>query len=116
MTGYHVTPRRNRLAISRWGLIPRDTGDHWYEDAWMNRGVEAVYVHTDAELARNWRDTYGHEYGAFGNPDEGYDIWQVDASGLEMEPDPYAKDTSWLRSSVRVLERVGPDRLQLVQR
>lgn len=118
MTGYHVTPKKNRGAIRRYGLIPRDTTSHprshfhldGFDAAWRNKGVEAVYVHETLEAAMRWRDTF---YAAYRALPEELDIWRVDVTGLPTEDDPYRYDAYYLHQSVRVLERVTPDRLEL---
>ena len=114
MTGYHVSPRDNRLAIRRWGLIPRDTtrDGHFADAAYRNAGVLAVYVHDDPAHAAAWRDSQYWEYDVDG-PHE-LDVWAVDYSGLAHEPDPYRGNAYYLQTATRVLERVGPERLTLL--
>jgi hypothetical protein len=116
MTGYHVTKRANRLAIRRWGLIPRNTAQHpranFHGYGWANADVDAVFANEAVYEALAWRSHQSHRYG----PDA--DIWKIDLTGLATEVDPYRRyhdRGSGLATSLRVMERVTPDRLTLLR-
>lgn len=113
MTAYHVTPARNRLAIQRYGLIPRDTAAHHFggdDPADLNWGIEAVYLHESLGAARDWLE---HWQPA---DDSGHLILAVDVEGLPVEDDPYRATGSWyLREAIRVRDRIPPERISIAE-
>jgi hypothetical protein len=97
----HRSPRRNRLAILRWGLIPRRTSDHNYPNmVGQPEGVYVIPLRRGDEMpwyCSNW-------------PYEIIDAYRIDADGLETIPDP---ELDWCGGLV-ILERVLPERIELL--
>ena len=114
MCAWHTSPSRNRLAIRRWGLKPRDTTTHdrahFHDQAPLNSCVEAVYVFTDRDQALAWARNYGpFEYG--GTP---MDVWEVHLRDHHpTEADAYST-LYHLSSAVRVLAPIEPEYVRLL--
>lgn len=94
---YHRSPARNRLAISRWGLIPRSTADHHYP--MMTAQPPGVFgiPHTN----QLWNCSAWPR-------EEVIDCWEIDASDLEYVEDP---ELPWCSGKI-ITERVPPDCLR----
>lgn len=84
---YHYSPRINRDSIEKEGLRPNPSLD----------SIPAVYLH-------DYYDRLEHEENA------PYDTWQVDTTGLELEPDPI----SWEPTHWRVREQISPERIRRI--
>lgn len=99
---YHVSPRANRTAILAAGLKPatplgglNDTGVYLWQD---------LELHWEL-VARNVLEE------GFDPEERPFDLWQVDVSGLELEPDGFARlhaHGSWCHRGA-----VSPARLKL---
>jgi len=70
-TMFHVTARELRDSIAERGLDQQADTQSW------TFSLPDVYLFDSVENARKWSTTIG----------EGYDIWQVDAAGLDLVPD-----------------------------
>lgn len=106
MPARHVTHPRNRLAIQRHGLIPRDTNQWNWPGA--NTREESVYVvispgiRSDGRRAWMLDDATVEELGEIV-------VW-VDIAGLPIEQDRVLNGPH-----KRVLERITPDRIMSIQ-
>lgn len=106
MKVFHVTRRRNLLAIRRHGLIPRDTTQHNFSYVDKGAGVEAVYAFPSRERAVNYAGILRDYFN------EPVAVVKVQAKGLRREPDP--SDVGWfapLRGAIRITEPVPPERV-----
>lgn len=99
LTLYHVTAKRNRGAIRRYGLLPRDTSDHNYPGLWQQpTGVFGTVP--------DWY-LFCHSRGTLPGGDE-RDVWRLDVLGLPVVRDNILP--AWVVTDV-----VPPERLTLVK-
>jgi hypothetical protein len=98
---YHNAYAKDRESIRERGLEARDTCRHNYgpcdeSDPWPNMGVLAVYAATKPGY---WaRD----------------DVWEIDATGLPVEPDPVLALDDEAHPAKRIRADVPPERIRLV--
>jgi len=85
---YHASPPQFRRSIRSSGLIPGTTASY---------GPPAVYLFRNELFAANYRT------------DVPMDVWQVDAHGLRLYPDP--EDPS---AAVYAPQPIGPERLRFI--
>lgn len=101
---YHVTPSTKRDSILRNGL-----------DA-AGQGYEYNHMFDSEEAARRYAPWTMWVYG----DTTPYDIWQVDPTGYELEPDPlfptqWPDDQGMLSGAWRTRQPITPDRLKLFE-
>lgn len=113
---YHSSPPRHRESIATRGLIASDAGEGYFADGPgldANRDVQAVYTSTTP-------NAWGRILGVASK----LDVWEIDAVGLTIEPDPLIRDSGPvdLRTGEptqlhwRILEDVPSDALRLIRR
>lgn len=106
---YHVAPRSARESIAQHGLdfgrrVEPDWRD-WYEEEMRNKAPQGNYLWADPSEARDmWEHTPDH------------DIYQVDAKGLDIEPDPFREhsDFSGYDHAYIVRQPIPTHRLQII--
>lgn len=111
-TYYHAAPRRVRESIRQHGLDPARGSSPWKSYEWIKYPT-GTYLFADPMDAARY--VHGFRASAIGF-EKDWDIWQVDASGLDLTADPLVeRDPGPFKGAVRFSpEPIGAERVTLL--
>lgn len=96
---YHVAPSGARESIEQNGLTVQEPSERlWHES---QDGVHLWDNDGDARDWIEWSNEQGHEWAS------PWDIWEVDANGLNVSPDPEMRNSF-------VTQNIPPDRIRRI--